>query len=477
MDDLRYDVVLTGRALDTRPVSEVARDLAVLFKRDLHIATALLRGTPTTIRTNVDQATATRYIAALTRIGVGANAEPQATLEIDADVIAVLRAEPPALAEAERGTQAPAAFAGKLAPANTHTSAVIASALPLRPWHGLLLVVFLLIMGGDLPALRLAHGLPVVLLGIFLWSALFAGAIHMSNAMYARTATARERFAARDALPLATRRSALTLPSALVVMVFFALSAHFAHRYGGYYSSVFSQALLWSLPAIIATLLWLFLRGAAPLTWAAAVGVGILSLVAIVVVQLSSGVPRGSTVLASSTSATISPVPLPAAPSVTANPTPQQVASGPIALDLNGPLRRDPVIVDLANKTVVYPRLPDLPLSSGSGDSPYMAARSAIFAGRPDLNDGGRLEDSIIAWSLTISVAFRPAGAGGGEVDLPALFLAAKIVAEAKDDGQLCEPGPPDIYSSEERQHINEMARTLVPSGRITYWPRSCRPL
>lgn len=81
-----FNVVIEGNVLRGKDASTVAPELAKLIKRDITFATLLLQGHPTTIKSNVDDATGERYTAALERIGVAARLEAE-TLEIDPIVI------------------------------------------------------------------------------------------------------------------------------------------------------------------------------------------------------------------------------------------------------------------------------------------------------------------------------------------------------------------------------------------------------
>lgn len=72
-----YRVLLTGATLHDRSVDVVAADLGRLVGRSPAAAAALLRGEVTTVKTGLELASASRYVAALEAIAVGVRVEPE----------------------------------------------------------------------------------------------------------------------------------------------------------------------------------------------------------------------------------------------------------------------------------------------------------------------------------------------------------------------------------------------------------------
>lgn len=79
-----FRVVLEGIALPGFAPDEVRQRLALLIDRSEEVAARLLRGHASTVKKGVDEATSSRYVEALTKIGVACHAEPE-NLELDVD--------------------------------------------------------------------------------------------------------------------------------------------------------------------------------------------------------------------------------------------------------------------------------------------------------------------------------------------------------------------------------------------------------
>jgi hypothetical protein len=79
-----FRVVIEGRVLQGFAPDEVRRRLAALTGRSEEVAAKLLSGRPTTVKRGIDEATASRYVETLKKIGVAGHLE-QETLELDLD--------------------------------------------------------------------------------------------------------------------------------------------------------------------------------------------------------------------------------------------------------------------------------------------------------------------------------------------------------------------------------------------------------
>ena len=77
-----YRVVIEGTTLPGFVTDDVRPRLAALVNRSEEVAAKLLTGQPSTVKSGVDQATGTRYVNALTSIGVACRVERE-TLDID----------------------------------------------------------------------------------------------------------------------------------------------------------------------------------------------------------------------------------------------------------------------------------------------------------------------------------------------------------------------------------------------------------
>lgn len=85
MEELRYDVLLTGTTLYGRPVEDAAADLAKLIRRDVEFARRLLQGRPVKVRSDVDRDTADRYVQSLAKLRIGTELQVSG-LPIDPEV-------------------------------------------------------------------------------------------------------------------------------------------------------------------------------------------------------------------------------------------------------------------------------------------------------------------------------------------------------------------------------------------------------
>lgn len=77
-----FRVVVEGKTLPGFSLDDVRPRLAALINRSEEVAGRLLSGQPSAVKSGVDQATATRYVNAITAIGVACRLERE-TLEID----------------------------------------------------------------------------------------------------------------------------------------------------------------------------------------------------------------------------------------------------------------------------------------------------------------------------------------------------------------------------------------------------------
>lgn len=74
-----YDVVLTGELIAPATLDEAAPALASLFKVTEERARHMLSNAPVTIKAGVDEATATKYHQAITKLGIQVELRPQVT--------------------------------------------------------------------------------------------------------------------------------------------------------------------------------------------------------------------------------------------------------------------------------------------------------------------------------------------------------------------------------------------------------------
>jgi len=79
-----FRVVIEGSVLQGFGLDDVRRRLASLIGRSDDVAGGLLGGRPSTVKREIDEATALRYVEALKKIGVSCHAE-QETLDLDLD--------------------------------------------------------------------------------------------------------------------------------------------------------------------------------------------------------------------------------------------------------------------------------------------------------------------------------------------------------------------------------------------------------
>lgn len=132
MNNIQYDVVVTGELLDGATRESAIAGLQELFKMSAATATSLLAGRPVTVKKAVDRETAARYIAQLRTVGVRAVPRPmQATGSLPSSVGSSLTANAAssAVAGAPRGpAPEPPSAAPPLAESQTPTAAGKAAA-------------------------------------------------------------------------------------------------------------------------------------------------------------------------------------------------------------------------------------------------------------------------------------------------------------------------------------------------------------
>jgi hypothetical protein len=93
-----YRVVIEGGVLQGFVPDEVRRRLAALAGRSEEVAAKMLSGRPSTVKRGIDEATASRYVETLKKIGVSCRLE-QEILELDVDAPQI-SASPPAVTAA-----------------------------------------------------------------------------------------------------------------------------------------------------------------------------------------------------------------------------------------------------------------------------------------------------------------------------------------------------------------------------------------